>query len=79
LKVYVALKVEGVKIFDTNCGQQPVDLPELFSGLRVVELEAQHLDGLRSKGCMKLANLSSNSVVCKGSLDLAGHVTVYIT
>ena len=43
------MQVKRIKILDAHGGQQPIDLAELLAALGVIELDAKHLDGLRTK------------------------------
>ncbi len=79
LEIDVALQVQSVEIFNPDRGQEAIDLSELLAGLRVVEFDARHLDGLRRKSGVKLANLSADAVVCKRLFDLVGNVAIDVS
>ncbi len=75
-QIDVAPQIQRVKILDAHRRQQSIDFAKLFAGARVVELDAEHLDGLRRKRRMRLSDFRADAVRRQRAFDLIGHVTI---
>src|SRR5258706_1760306 len=77
-QVDVSPQIQRVKIFDADRCQQAIDLAQLLSSLRVKQFQTQHLDRLRCKRRVEIADLSPNAVPGERVFNLSGHVAIDI-
>ena len=75
-QVDVSVQVKRIEILDSHGGQQPIDLAELLTALGVIELDAKHLDSLRTKCGVESFDFGAHAVRRQSVLDLSRDISI---